>query len=144
MNAFSLKKLAKNYMQIWNVESEGLLDIYADNDLQVEYTHYGKTYVGIAENKTMLQTTYRFFPDMKVHIDQTIVSKKTGKVTLFWSYSGTHQEGELFGFAPSGKPVTVNAMTVLTIDKKRVVHEKGLVDNMSLLMQLQQNSKNNK
>jgi|SRR5699024_6230595 len=136
MNTFALKKLAKNYMQIWNAQSEGLLDIYADPEIRAEYTHFAKVYHGIEAYKTMLQTTYDFFPDLKITLGEVIPSTKENSATLFWSYSGTHQNGNLFGIEASGKPIAVNGMTVLTIKNRKVVREKGIVDNLSLLMQL--------
>lgn len=123
-------------MQIWSADSEGLLDIYADDSLTVEYTHFGQTYEGLEAYKSMLKTTYNFFPDLKITIEEMIPHKKDKRVTIFWNYSGTHENGNLFGVEASGKPITVNGMTVLTIENNRVIHEKGIVDNFSLFMQL--------
>jgi len=133
---FGLRKLADNYMQIWNAESEGLLDIYADPALQVEYTHFDGICNGIEDYKKILQSTYRSFPDMEVTITDILPNKKDGSVTLFWNYSGTHQNTPLFGVNPSGKKISVNAMTVLKIKDEKVIYEKGIIDNLSLLMQL--------
>ncbi len=137
MNAYALKKLAKNYMNIWTADSQGLLDIYADPDLVVEYTHFNKI-EGVAAYKQMLKTTYNFFPDIDIRITEIIPNKKKKNITLFWSYKGTHKNGLLFGIKPQNKEVVVNGMTVLEVEKRKVVREKGIVDNMSLFMQLQE------
>lgn len=135
MIKFGLKRLADNYMQIWNADSEGLLDIYAEPSLLVEYTHL-QPIEGIAQYKSFLQTTYRTFSNLKVNIGEIITNKKEDSITVFWSFSGIHRENVLFGVQPSGKEVSVNAMTVLTVKKGKVVREKGIMDNLSLLMQL--------
>lgn len=136
MTNHSLKKLADNYMQIWNAKSEGLLDIYADKSLTVEYTHFDRVYEGIEDYKVMLQTTYNFFPDLKITVDEVIPNKKKNSATVLWNYTGTHQNGTLFGVKPSEKRIIVNGMTVLKMENRRIVNEKGIVDNLSLLMQL--------
>lgn len=137
MTPRALKKLAKRYMKVWTANSQGLLDIYADDDLVVEYTHFEKL-EGKDNYKTMLRETYHFFPDIDVRCSKVIPNKKESSVTIFWNYYGTHQNGQLFGINPQNQKVNVNAMTVLRIEDKKVIHEKGIVDNMSLFMQLQQ------
>lgn len=131
----SLKRLADNYMQIWNAQSEGLLDIYAIEDLVVEYTHF-KRIEGRNNYKTFLQNTYESFPDMKVTVADLFVNKQQENVTVFWNFSGTHQKNLLFGVEPNGKSISVNGMSLLKIKDKKIVLEKGIIDNLSLLMQL--------
>lgn len=126
-------------MQIWNADSEGLLDIYASSDLTVEYTH-AKPIHGTEDYKRFLRAMYHSFPDMKVLIGELKVDKKNNNVTVFWSYSGTHQHDKIFGVEPMNKKVTVNGMTFLEFANNKVVTEKGIIDNLSLLMQLNSNT----
>ncbi len=130
-----LKRLADNYMQIWNADSEGLLEIYAAEDLVVEYTH-SRRIVGISAYQTFLRNTYQSFPDIKIEIGEIFPNKRQEQVTLLWKYSGTHQHNVLFGIPPEGKEISVNGMTLLQIKNKKVVWERGIIDNLSLLMQL--------
>lgn len=132
-----LKRLADNYMQIWNAESEGLLDIYAVDDLIVEYTHF-KRIEGIGNYKKFLQNTYEAFPDMRVSIDSIFPNYRQESATIFWKYSGTHQKHSLFGVEPQGIPISINGMTFLQFAKNKVTLERGIIDNLSLLMQLNQ------
>lgn len=125
-------------MQIWNADSEGLLDIYADEELMVEYTHLQKI-EGIEAYKKVLQSTYHSFPDMQMKIDEIIVNKKDNSATVFWSYTATHQNDKIFGVEPSGKKIMLNGMTYLKFENNKVIHEKGILDNLSLLMQLNTN-----
>ena len=135
---FSLRKRADNYMQIWNADSEGLLDVYADENLIVEYTHF-KRLEGVEAYKKFLQATYKSFPDLKVDVSEIIPNKKDSSAIVFWNYIGTHQNDAIFGVEPSGKEIGVNGMTFLKFKDKKVVYEKGMLDNLSLLMQLNPN-----
>ncbi len=135
MIGVGLQKLAKDYMHIWDANSEGMLDIYADKELIVEYTHMPRI-EGVEAYKSFLQGTYSSFPDIQITLGEVICNKKENSITLYWNYAGTHQNNTLFGVAPSGKRVVVNGMTVLTVKKGKVIREKGIIDNLSLLMQL--------
>lgn len=131
-----LKRLADNYMQIWNADSEGLLDIYAVEDIVVEYTHFQRI-EGIEKYKRFLQNTYESFPDMRVSINTIHPNNRQENATVFWSYSGTHQKHNLFGVAPENRSVTVHGMTFIQFKNKKVIRERGIIDNLSLLMQLE-------
>lgn len=131
-----LEKLATNYMQIWSVGNEHLLDKFADENLVAEYTHFERAYQGILEYKSMLKMTYDFFPDLKIHLKNLIPNQTNNSVTVFWEYSGTHKNGNLFGIESSNKEVNVNGITLLEVKNGLVVKEKGIVDNLSLIMQL--------
>ncbi len=135
MNLISLKKLATNYMHIWDADCQDLLDLYADDSITVQYTHF-KEINGLSAYKNFLKSTYQTFPDIKITLGEVLVNKKDGNVTIFWKYTGTHQQNTLFGVEPSGKEISVNGMTVLKLKKGKVISEKGIIDNLSLLMQL--------
>lgn len=122
-------------MEIWSGNSEGLLDIYADPELIVEYTHFEKI-EGIAQYKKFLQTTYQSFDQLEIHINEVVSNKKKESVIVFWNYTGIHRNHPIFGVQPSGKKVAVNGITFLQFQNNKVVHEKGMIDNLSLLMQL--------
>lgn len=136
---FGLKRVADNYMQIWNADSEGLLDVYADESLVVEYTHL-KRLEGVEAYKKFLQATYKSFPDLKVNVVEVIPNKKDSSAIVFWNYTGTHQNDPIFGVEPTGKEIGVNGITFLKFKDKKVVYEKGMLDNLSLLMQLNPNN----
>ena len=136
MNAQEIKELSSSYMEIWNAGEEDLLNEFADDDLTVNYTHFEKTYNSISEYQTMLKQTHTFFPDLEITLKQIIPSDNKRSATISWEYRGTHENGNLFGVESSGKNVTVQGMTVLTFQNGKVVEEKGIVDNLSLMMQL--------
>ncbi len=131
-----LEYLATNYMQIWSVGNENILDKYADEKLIVDYTHFERPYIGISEYKLMLKVTYDYFPDLKIYLRNLIPNQTNESVTVFWEYSGTHKNGNLFGVESSNRKVKVKGITLLETDSGLVVKEKGIVDNLSLLRQL--------
>ena len=126
--------IATEYMQIWNAGQEELLELLADENIEIDYTHFETKYSGIAGYKEMLIQTHEYFPDMKIEITDFIPSKN--RVTVFWRYSGTHKKGNLFGVSSSGKCVSVRGMSVLEIKNSKISKETGIVDNLSLLRQL--------
>lgn len=136
MKNSELKKLATDYMKIWSVGNENLLDNFADKKLIVDYTHFQRPYEGILDYKLMLRMTYYYFPDLKINLKNIIPNQTNKSVTVFWEYIGTHKNGNLFGIESSNKKVKVKGITSLEIDNGLVVKEKGIVDNLSLLIQL--------
>jgi uncharacterized protein (TIGR02246 family) len=59
--------------------------------------------------KRVLDKLYRAFPDIEYRIDDVIVAGD--KIALRWSGTATHR-GEYLGFAPTGKPVTYDGITL--------------------------------
>jgi hypothetical protein len=81
MTERELTKIAIEYMQIWNVGNESVLDRYADRNLTVDYTHFNKPYRGISDYKLLLKMTYDYFPDLEITLDKIIVNEKRNSVT---------------------------------------------------------------
>ncbi|NBC67089.1 MAG: hypothetical protein GVY07_15710 [Bacteroidetes bacterium] len=136
MDKEKMKHLASRYMQIWSAGNSDMLDKYAHSNIVADYTHFEKPYAGIAEYKSMLDMTHDFFPDLRITITNMILNESEQKVTVEWKYDGTHKNGNLFGVESSGKKVSVSGITILEIKNGLVSKEKGIVDNMSLIMQL--------
>lgn len=136
MDKEKLKNIASEYMQIWSAENADLLDKYADESIVADYTHFEKPYKGISNYKSMLKITYDFFPDLKITIKNLIPNEAEKMVTVEWKYDGTHKNGNLFGVESSGKKISVSGITILEFENGLVKKEKGIVDNLSLIMQL--------
>lgn len=134
MNKRDLVQLAANYMQIWNAGAEESINACADENIEVEYTHFPEKYTGTYQLKQMLAKTHEFFPDMKITLSEFIPG--VNKITVIWYYEGTHKQGNLFGVESSGKNVKVSGISVLDVNNGKVIKENGIVDNLSLLMQL--------
>jgi predicted ester cyclase len=136
MSNNKLIKIATEYMQVWNSGKENILEKFAHRDLDVYYTHFEKSYHGIPEYKSMLKMTYGYFPDLSITLDKVVPNNNGNSVTVLWKYDGTHKNGNLFGVESSGKKVSVKGMTLLEIENGLVKKESGIVDNLSLIMQL--------
>lgn len=136
MNVQEIKELSSNYMKIWNAGEEDLLNEFAADDLIVNYTHFENTYTSITEYKSILQQTHEFFPNLEITLEEIIPSENGNSATINWEYTGTHEDGNLFGVDSSGKKVTVQGVTVLKFQNRKVVEEKGIVDNLNLMVQL--------
>jgi steroid delta-isomerase-like uncharacterized protein len=126
--------IANKYMQIWNAGNDGLLLDFASNDLEVEYTHFQKTYQGVEEYRQVLNQTYMSFPDLKIFIDEVQVFEN--KALVKWTYTGSHLNGILFGVEPAGKKVKVSGLSTLDVFNGKVVREYGIVDNLALVLQI--------
>lgn len=42
MNSKEIKQLSSDYMQIWNVGKVNFINEFADDNLEVDYTHFEK------------------------------------------------------------------------------------------------------
>lgn len=136
MKSERLKELVLEYMKVWNAGEENRLDQYAHPGIEVSYTHFEEAYRGIPSYKEMLRMTHHYFPDMRIELESSLPNENASGVTVFWSYEGTHQNGELFGVQATGKLVSVRGMSYLEVQEGLIKSETGIVDNLSLIMQL--------
>ena len=85
---------------------------------------------GVKQVFTMFHTA---FPDLQIQIEDLIAEgdKVVGRVTA----RGTHQ-GEFMGIAPTGKPVSFNAIDVVRIAGGKIVERWSQADLLALLQQL--------
>lgn len=136
MSGMKLGAIAKSYMAIWNSGNQEKLDEVADENLIVSYTHFEKPIEGFENYKKILKQTYSYFPDIRINLNEIIVQEHANTVTILWNYEGTHKNGDLFGKTATGKKVKVEGITILEISEGKVKMEKGIVDSMSLMMQI--------
>ncbi|MGA0558801.1 ester cyclase [Larkinella sp. VNQ87] len=134
METQDLISLAKAYMQVWNSGNDQELNHRADEDLEVWYTHFEQPCNSLEAYRQVLRMTYSFFPDLRIDLLEVIPAGH--QVTVRWQYTGTHQQGTLFGVEPNQKQVCVSGLTLLEFNGSRVRKEYGIVDNLSLLIQL--------
>jgi steroid delta-isomerase-like uncharacterized protein len=73
------------------------------------------------------------FPDLHVKIDDLVIAGD--KAVLSFALSGTH-EGDLMGFAATGKQVKVNGMTLSRFESGKIVEEWELLDQLNMFQQL--------
>jgi steroid delta-isomerase-like uncharacterized protein len=73
------------------------------------------------------------FPDVSVTVDELVA--EGDRVAVATTLTGTHQ-GELMGFAPTGRPVSVTGIDVVRIADGRIAEHRGLTDIVGLMRQL--------
>jgi steroid delta-isomerase-like uncharacterized protein len=127
--------VARRFLQAWSAGGEFLVDALAAPDLVVSYTHFAEPLRGAGAFKQALRQTHEFFPDLEITAEEVITAADTAVVR--WSYRATHLEGELFGVAAAGRRVEVRGITIYRLEGGLVRREEGVVDNLSLMAQLQ-------
>ena len=88
---------------------------------------------GLEGVKQIFTLFHAAFPDLQIQIDDLIAfgDQVVGLVTA----RGTHQ-GEFMGIAPTGKPVSFNAIDVVRIASGKIVERWSQADLFALLQQL--------
>ena len=129
-----VEAIARRFIQAWNAGCRDIVDELAATDLMVSYTHFPEPFRNPESFKDMLADTHRSFPDLSIEVDD-LVSDGT-RVVVHWTYRGTFQQGEMFGVQAAGQPVEVVGVTMYRIEDGEVKSERGIVDNLSLMMQL--------
>jgi steroid delta-isomerase-like uncharacterized protein len=128
------RDIARRFIQAWNTGNSARVDELASAELEVFYTHFPEPLLGPEAFKRMLSETYRFFPDLKIEADAIIV--EGDRAVVYWTYRASHRHGELFGVPASGRKVCVSGVTCYRIRDGKVIEERGVVDNFSLMLQL--------
>lgn len=129
------REVAQRFIGAWNASGRAVVDDLASPDLVVAYPHFEAPIIGRARIRQVLEETHRFFPDMRIKVDEIVVERD--RAVVVWTYEATHREGELFGRPAAGVRVCGSGMTIYTIKDGRVREERGVVDNLSLMAQLQ-------
>lgn len=75
-------------------------------------------------------------PDQQFHIQH--MAEVDNTVMITWRWRGTHL-GEIAGFAPTGKTLTLSGATVYDFDGDRIAGHWQVADRLSIFQQLQNN-----
>ncbi|MEJ5946229.1 ester cyclase [Pseudokineococcus basanitobsidens] len=86
--------------------------------------------VGFEHFFTELRTA---FPDLAIAVDHLVATDD--EVAFAYTVTGTHQ-GELMGFAPTGRSVSFRGMQISRFEGDRLVERWGSSDQMGMLAQL--------
>ena len=126
------EQIAREYLEAWNRRDwetfRGVLDD--------QYTYTGGDgllqrgpEVGLAVGQ-MFATA---FPEGRIDVEHIHVAGETAVVEFIGK--GTHK-GDLMGIAPTGRQMSINVCTVLTIRNGKIVTEREYMDMLSLMQQL--------
>jgi predicted ester cyclase len=88
---------------------------------------------GLGGAKMAHQMVLSWFPDYRVTIDDLVA--EGDRVVARFTVSGTH-EGEMMGFAPTGKSYSVPGFSEYRIENGKAVEHWGLHDNFGVMVQL--------
>ena len=89
---------------------------------------------GIEGVRRFFETFRTAFPDVSVRVDEVVAEGDRAAVAT--TIEGTH-DGELLGFAPTGRRVSVTGIDLVLVRDGRIVEHRGLTDTVGLLRQLQ-------
>ena len=87
----------------------------------------------VTEQKQGITSWRAAFPDFQLTIDE--ISAGRNKVTVEWTFAGTHQ-GEFMGVAATGKKVTNTGIAVMTFAGGKIVKTSVVFDSLNLWRQL--------
>lgn len=76
---------------------------------------------------------YAGFPDIAHHIDEALVAGD--RVVTRFTARGTHT-GDFMGIPATGRPVTIVAFVILTVQDGKVARLQAIFDQMGLMKQL--------
>jgi steroid delta-isomerase-like uncharacterized protein len=130
--------IARRFLKAWNVEGEAIVDELGASDLVVSYTHFPEPLRGPQAFKQVLRSTHAYFPDLEITAEEVIATEDAAVVR--WFYRATLRAGKLFGVEAAGQRVEVRGITIYHVVAGLVLREEGVVDNLSLMAQLQGHS----
>jgi steroid delta-isomerase-like uncharacterized protein len=106
-------------------------EIFADGYLHGSAN--GPDAIGIAEGARRIEGFVTALPDLEWTFDDVIA--EGDRVAARWTTRGTH-DGDLLGFAPTGKPVEITGISFFTVRCGKVVEFQTEMDAASLLEQV--------
>jgi predicted ester cyclase len=119
--------------EVWNTGNlDAIEELYAA-DYVADYRPYAPLIRGHAGIKGMVQRAFAAFPDYHEQLEQLIAEGDSVVVRL--TVTGT-QLGWWGVVAPTGKKVRFEEIVILRIVDGKVVEQRGIVDNLSVLRQL--------
>jgi steroid delta-isomerase-like uncharacterized protein len=128
-----LKAKTREYVErVWNRKELQALDELATPNYR---RHLGPTEPSIDREaqKLRLAALQRALPDVHFAIDDLIA--EADRVVFRVTVSGTHQ-GDLLGFAATGKAVSFSAIDILRFEGGKIAEHWGFGDSAALLRQL--------
>ena len=73
------------------------------------------------------------FPDIVAQVNDMVA--EGDRVVAYWSFTGTHQ-GEMFGFAGTGRKVSSNIISQLRWRDGKLIEYQVLPDNLSIMIEI--------
>ena len=115
------------------VASKGNLGVISELVASNHVYHSNPQLSGIDGQKKMVTMYRTAFPDLELTVEDQIAEgdKVVSRITI----RGTHK-GDLMGTPPTGKHVTITAISIMRFADNKVVEEWELVDEAGMMQQL--------
>lgn len=88
---------------------------------------------GIEGGKQILNMFFAAFPDIHLTVEDLVA--EGDKVAQRWTVRGTHK-GDFMGIAPTGKQITLSAMTIERFVGGKIVERWEVFDQLGMMQQL--------
>lgn len=126
------KALAARYFE--EIGNQGKLEV-ADEIIAADYTYNDSTATtGPQAVKDMIGMYRTAFPDLKLEVLRQVA--EGDMVVSHIRGTGTHQ-GDLMGLKPTGKTISATGIHIVKIANGKVAQEWEIVDQMTMMNQLQ-------
>jgi steroid delta-isomerase-like uncharacterized protein len=124
------KAVARSFFE--QVLDQGHLDKYADSHSSNFVAHAATHEASLAEDMAAAKEERQALPDMRVKVNELIAERDF--VSVFWTASGTNT-GQGMGFPATGRPITVNGMTLFRFKSGKISEEWSVFDMLSAMQQ---------
>ena len=128
----------KMYSNVWDkIINEGQLHLINDTNFTKDLVmHEGKVdVVGLDSARAYYANFITGFTN--IHFTVNAIFGDGDKLVKYWNFRGTHS-GTFFGIERTGKPVNIEGVTLVRMDKGRIAEERDFIDNLELMQQLGQ------
>ncbi len=88
---------------------------------------------GVEKGTNLMPLFYKAMPDLQLAIEDIFATEN--RLAVHFAISGTHQ-GEIFGVAPTGKPIKFNAVNLYRLEDGKVAETWQLLDTATFLRQV--------
>ena len=129
----TLTQFASDLVAAWNAHDiERVAVLYAPEYEEVDVGQAAPQHGPESIRRTMTRYLYAF-PDLQVTLNEVLV--EGDRAALAWTWRGTHR-GTLMNIPPTGRTVTVQGMSILTLEAGRIRRGLRIWDLAGLLRAL--------
>lgn len=131
MSAENKVLIRKWFEEVWNKGRVSAIDDLASTQAVI----HGLTSepIDLAGFKQFHAAYRNAFPDIKLQVDDVVSEGE--KIAVRWSGTGTHL-GDGLGFPPTGNPVRLSGMLIMTVDNGKLVEGWNSLDELGLAQQI--------
>jgi steroid delta-isomerase-like uncharacterized protein len=125
------ERIIEAWAEAWNVGHVDALD----RIMGPEYVRHDNngTRVGLDEHKRRILALRAAFPDLNSVVED--IFGERDRIAIRWTATGTHR-GEYLGVPATGRPVTINGISLGRIHARRIVEEWVTWDPLQMLFAL--------